>query len=550
MAEWNPFESLSANVEPPTPDQMRWLQTQTRSVQIGKFQTEESVLRDLQFNTDSWTRYLWEKSRDRTPGINDAIVSGVKQTATFEGFGREVFGRLHNSEQLVELESPDPSDEWAKKLHGIMEDMPEFGNFRTRTVGDPLWAGMGSAALMESLMDALADANAGEEKLPDVSKLRKQLDAAKRIQAAAGGIGVDDEVDNMLKNIEGQIANAEASGQKISSNLENSESSLRQRIREGMVNAQARIEEMQDCMNSASIGNGAGSEGKGIGIDAQLELARLIRESSRFKRIAKIAGRMRAIASDKRKTRSDQARTELHSIETGNEPLQVLPTETALLLNPATRLYFYSKYSSESLLQYRLQGKERKARGPVILCIDVSGSMEGQRELWSKAIFIAMLECCMKDKRDLLLYYFDDGVRASYTFSHKTPATPEELITACEYFSGGGTSLEEVLNGACRDVEHGASTGLDRADIVVVTDGAVNVSESLQQRVATAQRKTGLTVIGIVIAGDSNPLEKLNARIERVNGLAEESKGFDPNASVHAAMKAKDAGALDTVFLL
>ena len=105
---WDPFDEVEeANDKRVTPEQMRWLNNQVTKIQTGKFTATTATLRDLQHSTDQWTRYMWEKSKDRTPGMNDAIVVGVQHVASYEGFGREVFGRLHNSEQLKPIEKPD-----------------------------------------------------------------------------------------------------------------------------------------------------------------------------------------------------------------------------------------------------------------------------------------------------------------------------------------------------------------------------------------------------------------------------------------------------------
>lgn len=550
---WDPYEDVEKVFESKdvTPEQMRWLNNTTTKVKTGKFTTQKAVLRDLQHKTDPWTRFLWEKAKGRTPALQEAISEGVQNVATYEGLGREVFGRLHNSNELQPLDNPESSDAWAKTLHDEMEKMPEFESFRRRTVGDPLWAGMGSVAMMESLGEELDKATAGKRQIPDIAKLKRQKAQAEKLQDMAGGPGEDKDIDGMLGSIKTQIINAEAVSSEAQDNLETMDSAVRQAIRNAVEKAGDRIKDMQEGFDALGCGDEAGTPGgMGATADEKFGLAQKLRQSPRFKHIAKLAGRMKSIASDKRKTRSDKAQNELHSVETGRDTLRVLPSEIALLRDDATRLHFYAKHAAGDLLQYRLEGKEKESRGPVIMCVDSSGSMEGDREVWSKAVALAILQLCQKDKRDFVLYFFDTTVQARYEFPHNKPVDANELIAACELFTAGGTSFEEVLYAACSDVEQGEETGLKRADIIMVTDGAVNVSKGLATRVQKAKKATGLNILGIVLAGDASPLEALGARIERVDGLNESTGGAFAFGDFNHVAKANHNAALEAAFTL
>ncbi len=50
------------------------------------------------------------------------------------------------------------------------------------------------------------------------------------------------------------------------------------------------------------------------------------------------------------------------------------------------------RFSEQNLLQYDLRGTEPTQRGGILIAEDGSGSMAGEREIWAKAIGLALLK--------------------------------------------------------------------------------------------------------------------------------------------------------------
>ncbi len=67
---------------------------------------------------------------------------------------------------------------------------------------------------------------------------------------------------------------------------------------------------------------------------------------------------------------------ELAGATMGNNISLLLPSEIQKLALPALRPLFYLQYIERTLLEYEVKGKSEQERGPLVLCIDVSGSME------------------------------------------------------------------------------------------------------------------------------------------------------------------------------
>jgi Mg-chelatase subunit ChlD len=62
----------------------------------------------------------------------------------------------------------------------------------------------------------------------------------------------------------------------------------------------------------------------------------------------------------------------------------------------------------KNLMQFKLEGKEKEGKGPLIVCIDNSGSMAGEREEWAKGFALGLLTIAKKQKREFCIIHFSD----------------------------------------------------------------------------------------------------------------------------------------------
>jgi len=62
------------------------------------------------------------------------------------------------------------------------------------------------------------------------------------------------------------------------------------------------------------------------------------------------------------------------------------------------------------VLQYQLSGNEVLGRGPLVLLLDKSGSMEGPKDTWATALALALLEHAHAERRPFALIDFNGSV--------------------------------------------------------------------------------------------------------------------------------------------
>lgn len=216
---------------------------------------------------------------------------------------------------------------------------------------------------------------------------------------------------------------------------------------------------------------------------------------------------------------------------------RVLPAETVLLRHPLARRLFLARFAEKSLASYQVEGvepqrvlaeieevgeAERETRrrvdgaGPILLCIDTSGSMAGAPETVAKAIALEALRVAHKEGRRCFVWSFSGP---GQTQGHELKLSAEgiaELLAFLLASFHGGTDVAAPLAAACTKIEE---SDWHRADLAIITDGDFGVDAETRERIERARRDRGLRVRGVLV-GRSDPggLRAITDAIEHVTG--------------------------------
>jgi uncharacterized protein with von Willebrand factor type A (vWA) domain len=191
------------------------------------------------------------------------------------------------------------------------------------------------------------------------------------------------------------------------------------------------------------------------------------------------------------------------------------------LVNPKLKLLFYKDFYEKSLLSYELKGMEKEGKGPIIIAVDNSGSMSGNREIWSKAIALTLLDIAIKQKRNFVLYHFNTRVTFTYEKIKNDSVDIENLFSAMEHFSSGGTSFKQVLDSALNKMEQDE---FKKADVILITDGEADDHDAKMYKEKAHRLKT--TTYGIVIGNKDSArqcVEKFCDSTYTLNDLTQDS---------------------------
>src|ERR687891_1406365 len=126
-----------------------------------------------------------------------------------------------------------------------------------------------------------------------------------------------------------------------------------------------------------------------IPLTEQFRLADVLGKNSKIKEIIKMIGRMRLEALSLKRSRITHSSLVRRGVETvGIEGIErVLPDElTNLAIGEQGEDLFLKKLLDEDLLAYSYKNPVEETLGPILIVVDGSGSMAGQKEIWAKAL--------------------------------------------------------------------------------------------------------------------------------------------------------------------
>ena len=189
-------------------------------------------------------------------------------------------------------------------------------------------------------------------------------------------------------------------------------------------------------------------------------------------------------------------RENIDGVTLGNNLSAMLPTEVALLADVKSEGVFYKRYATKQL--QLLSGKtpmvaakkkdtERKneprlTEGPIIVSLDTSGSMGGEKEKVSKALLIHLMEIAKRKRRKCLLITFSISAKTLEVTHPKHWKKVASFLT--EHFSGG-TDGNQMLGYAIDALVEGA---FEMADVLIISDFEFDPpKDSLKKAIVKAQ---------------------------------------------------------------
>jgi uncharacterized protein with von Willebrand factor type A (vWA) domain len=215
--------------------------------------------------------------------------------------------------------------------------------------------------------------------------------------------------------------------------------------------------------------------------------------------------------------RQPDFREETEGVHRSADLPRMLPAETMLLRHPAGRKLWQARLAEHSLATYQVSGygletvrrteteyvestetfQRKLDRGPVIVCLDTSGSMSGVPEIVAKAITFELMRLAAAEQRKCYLFTFsgprDLAGRELTLDQHGL----QRIIDLLSMSFHGGTDISSPMRDAVGKL---SQAGWERADVILVSDGEFSVPEDILHLVSTAKRHKALRVHGLIIA--------------------------------------------------
>lgn len=264
----------------------------------------------------------------------------------------------------------------------------------------------------------------------------------------------------------------------------------------------------------------------------------LLEREEELQELAKMLGKMRQadliteeetltqIVEYRSETIDPNRKEEVVGIYESDDLNRLISTEVALLSDPETESIFLKKFAEKSLLTQEFETRvtthdtdvehisfqrtRKKEKGPFIVCVDTSGSMEGKPEQIAKVLCFAIMKMASAENRRAYLINFSTGVQTLDLLNIADHV--EDLANFLRMSFMGGTDISLALHEALSQLKE---QRYQDADVLVISDFVMyTLDADVARRMEFQQVNHNTRFHSLVISDEGNP-----AIIERFDNV-------------------------------
>lgn len=458
-------------------------------------------------NTDAFDKRRFNEIYSMSQGIQKVRDEG--ELPTFEPLLADIWASLYKMKPEITEEEVSGDLKVNKSLmERIMAD-ESFENYRSFTRLDDLSSAIGTVKFGEKTNQWLADQKELDDelqkKMREIQAMQRQLQE----QEKQDGAGNSNEQlrDDLLQ------AMADLNGQ-LQQTLQNNSYSFS----EAMAQAMQEIKQVKDGLKSLLGGTRAGSgdaELKKVPLRDQISLAEKIASDKKMKEIADWAGRFKQIARKKQKTKYNEV-MDRSGVTMGNDIERLLPMELGLYKNSTTKNDFLRRFVEGQTMMYEQEGQEVLGKGPIILCLDQSGSMRNL-DTQSKGFTLALMMIARRQRRDFCLILF--STRTKVFKYEKGKIKSSDILNLAQTFLSGGTDFSLPLSKSLSMINE---SRFKQSDVVFVTDGEDRIKDSFLEEFNKKKTEKAFNVLSFIIGSGTNTVEQFSDKVVMVKDFEDE----------------------------
>ena len=215
---------------------------------------------------------------------------------------------------------------------------------------------------------------------------------------------------------------------------------------------------------------------------------------------------------------------EINGLRYSNDISSVLPSELSLMNNPAANKLFQLKFAQKQLLSYDYQRLEeeqeeskekeeitiekKEPKGPIIICVDTSGSMHGTPENIAKTITFALSKIAIEEERKCYLISFSTGIQ-TLDLTDFTNDPIGKLVQFLRMSFHGGTDAVPALK---HSLELLSEKEWKNADVLMISDFVMqSLDNDIKAQIESAQENnTNFHSLVIGTSGNNGAINGFN----------------------------------------
>ena len=504
----------------------------------GKKPPSKRVFQPLPQNSswienDAYDRRVYGYLRLESPSLRELEETGSTFLPHFGSLLQDIFCLLFKYNIIFHTSDVVASALLNEKfLNGRIRHGSQYEFLREQTLLNEARAGLSTLLLGERLLALIkAEKLLTRRDMRDLWDIQKQEEiVSEKLEEYENADTIPEEnlseegkkaLEKAKERLGGEVQGAEAllrhKTAQLKEDLKETEAQTTNRLQAEAIKV---AQQLEDATEEAEAWGSTLGTGQRSPPGQKLELGKRLAGNEKLKKLARMVGRMKFHAMALRKKVFERSSEEVLEVERGDSLQRLLPHEMVALHHPILRKDFHRRFLDQELLQYSLRGVEEKGKGPMIVCLDGSSSMAGDKEIWSKAVTLTLLEIARRQRRlfrsicfssaETPLQVLDLNPREHYEIKTKS------VLDLAEYFPGGGTDFQTPLDAALECLQQ---SRFKKGDIVFITDGECQVSPEWAEQFRNQKEKLGFSLFSILIDVGSSSLGTLKEFSDRITTI-------------------------------
>jgi uncharacterized protein with von Willebrand factor type A (vWA) domain len=510
----------------PKPDWFEAMMRKAVGRDLDKFRLLDNLFQEPQaIRQDLFDRRKFDEILRQANELTEVVTGRAPDYPTWEDLIQDTYLSLWKANpRLRDRQEMRPSHVINWTTMEKVLSTSDIEELRTWTRLDDWAAAMGTVSIAVKLAQFLDE----QKDLSDLAKAaaEKEQELLEQLQQARHDLMEDasiDQINDFLDDLEQALAEYAEAIEDLDNAADANQYQIRQAVQDGMDDA---LESTEDIISL--VQNFGTDPGQWERLDSRMrmEMARRLQQNRKLHDIAKMIGRIKRMAVGEWSRRVIHGVDEVYDVTIGRDLGRTLASELTLLAEPEIEDIFWIKFLEGTLLNYELRGTEKANRGPIIVLLDGSGSMMGEREIWSKGVAGALLEIAHREHRDFYGIHFGSagwqGRPPELLEWHfpKGEVDLSKVLDFYEFFFNGGTDFEAPISRGVEVLEkHYSEDGAIKGDLFMITDGECQVSPEWLTRFLNAKHELDFKLYGMLIGYSGHVLNQLSDKMFTIRDL-------------------------------
>lgn len=300
-------------------------------------------------------------------------------------------------------------------------------------------------------------------------------------------------------------------------------------IGEALKDAKEEVEALGEMQCALGCGMEEGDPGSDLEREQIAEMFHKVKNDPNLRAIMNAAGRYIRVAKSKQRQKVVQGYDDMIGVELSGDISRMIPSEAVRLMDEDFELDALRRIAENGVLSREYRGIEPVGKGPIIVCVDESGSMAGKKIHEAKGFALGMAWVARHQKRWVCLIGYSGSEQGNLLMIPPNQTKDTELMSWLVHFYGRGTHMDvplvEMPTTYWNQMPVEAIRG--KVDLILITDEICRVPKKMEEDFNAWKKRERVRCITLVIGGKgTGELGRVSDEIHCMEGFNIQEQGI------------------------